>query len=111
VALEPDHLGAREIVLEAQDVVDLGAAPAVDRLVVVPDAADVLWNPRSGRRTGCIFSTCAGLSLPLPVCGERVGVRGALQERGVPRVPLTRRAARVDLSPQAGRGDGVRLAR
>ena len=28
--------------LEAQDVVDLGAAPAVDRLVVVADAADVL---------------------------------------------------------------------
>src|SRR5437870_7996355 len=32
IALEPDHLGAREVVLEAQDVVDLGAAPAVDRL-------------------------------------------------------------------------------
>ena len=27
--------------LEAQDVVDLGAAPAVDRLIVVADAADV----------------------------------------------------------------------
>ena len=42
VALEPDDLGAGEVVLEAQDVVDLGAAPAVDRLVVVADAADVL---------------------------------------------------------------------
>ena len=41
IALEPDHRGAGEIVLEAQDVVDLGAAPAVDRLVVVADAADV----------------------------------------------------------------------
>ena len=42
VALEPDDLGAGKILLEAEDVVDLGAAPAVDRLVVVADAADVL---------------------------------------------------------------------
>ena len=41
VALEPDDGGARKILLEAQDVVDLGAAPAIDRLVVVADAADV----------------------------------------------------------------------
>ena len=41
VALQPDDLGAGEVLLEAQDVVDLGAAPAVDRLVVVADAADV----------------------------------------------------------------------
>ena len=41
VAFEPDDLGAGEVLLEAQDVVDLGAAPAVDRLVVVADAADV----------------------------------------------------------------------
>ena len=41
IALEPDHFGAGKIVLEAQDVVDLGAAPAVDRLIVVADAADV----------------------------------------------------------------------
>src|SRR5260370_26381185 len=42
VALQADHLGARKILLETQDVVDLGAAPAIDRLVVVADAADVL---------------------------------------------------------------------
>ena len=41
VALQPDDRGAGEVLLEAQDVVDLGAAPAVDRLVVVADAADV----------------------------------------------------------------------
>src|SRR3546814_2486429 len=41
VALEPDDAGAREILLEAQDVADLGATPAVDRLVVVADAAEV----------------------------------------------------------------------
>ena len=42
VALEPDHRRAGKIVLEAEDVVDLGAAPAIDRLVVVADAAQVL---------------------------------------------------------------------
>ena len=42
ITLQPDHRRAGEVVLEAQDVVDLGAAPAVDRLVVVADAADVL---------------------------------------------------------------------
>ena len=42
VALQAHHLGAREIALEAQDVVHLGAAPAIDRLVVVADAAEVL---------------------------------------------------------------------
>ena len=41
VALQPDDGGAGKVVLEAQDVVDLGAAPAVDRLVVITDAADV----------------------------------------------------------------------
>src|SRR5262249_56211368 len=41
IALEPDDPGAGKIVLEAQDVVDLGSAPAVDRLVVVPHAPDI----------------------------------------------------------------------
>ena len=41
VALEADHLGAGKVLLEAQDVVDLGTAPAVDRLVVVADAAQI----------------------------------------------------------------------
>ena len=41
IAFEPDDLGAGKIVIEAQDVVDLGAAPAIDRLVVIADAADV----------------------------------------------------------------------
>src|SRR6185312_10784436 len=55
IALEPDDLGAGKVVLEAQDVVDLGAAPAVDRLVVVADAADVLERAGSGeRRIGVI---------------------------------------------------------
>ena len=41
IALQAHHLGAGEVLLEAQNVADLGAAPAVDRLVVVADAGDV----------------------------------------------------------------------
>src|SRR5258708_14674312 len=41
VLLEADDLRAREVALEAQDVADLGAAPGIDRLVVVADAAEV----------------------------------------------------------------------
>ena len=46
VALQPDHLRAGEVLLEAEDVADLGAAPAVDRLVVVADAADAVMGLR-----------------------------------------------------------------
>src|SRR5262249_34472164 len=46
VALEADHLGTGKVVLEAQDVVDLRAAPAIDRLVVIADAADVFGCSR-----------------------------------------------------------------
>ena len=42
VALQPDHLRSGEVLLEAQDVADLRTAPAVDPLVVVADAGDVL---------------------------------------------------------------------
>ena len=46
VALQADDFGAGKIVLEAQDVVHLGAAPAVDRLIVIADAADVFEHAR-----------------------------------------------------------------
>src|SRR6266436_7743962 len=59
VALQADHLGSGEVLLEAQDVVDLGAAPAIDRLVVVADAADVLGG--------------AGASFTLPCRGRAKG--------------------------------------
>ena len=54
--------------------------------------------------------------LPLPACGERVGVRGRLRKlrlatHGLWRGPLTRNLreerANSDLSPQAGRGKGL----
>ena len=64
VALQPDHLGAGKIVLEAQDVVDLGAAPAIDRLVVVADAADVFASlSRSGEGVERALASEAGEGL------------------------------------------------
>src|SRR5690606_15433688 len=42
VLFQPDHLSAGEVLFEPQDVADLGPPPAIDRLVVVADAADVL---------------------------------------------------------------------
>ena len=82
VALQPDDLGAGKIVLEAQDVVDLGAAPAIDRLVVVADAADVLGRcgacgatssraarrwPADGRVDAARIADCS----PSPGCASR----------------------------------------
>jgi hypothetical protein len=42
IPFEADHDGAGEILLEAQDVVDLGTAPVIDRLFVIAYAVDVV---------------------------------------------------------------------
>ena len=41
IALQPDDGRAGKIMFESQDIVDLGASPTVDGLIVVADAADV----------------------------------------------------------------------
>ncbi len=41
ISLKPDHLRARKILLEPQDIFDIRAAPRVDRLIVVADAAQI----------------------------------------------------------------------
>src|SRR5262249_852124 len=46
VLLEPYGLGAAEAAIELQDVLDAGAAPAVDRLVVVADDEQVAVRAR-----------------------------------------------------------------
>ena len=46
IALQANHLGAGEILVEAQDAADLGAAPAIDRLVVIADAANIVAPAR-----------------------------------------------------------------
>ena len=46
--LEPDDLGFREVLFEFQDVANLGAAPGVDRLVLIADGADIV--ARAGQK-------------------------------------------------------------
>ena len=60
-------LAPGKVVLEAQDVVHLGAAPAIDGLVVIAHTADVLQHA-----VKCWLDV-----LPLPVAGE-AGVRGTV---------------------------------
>ena len=48
VLLQLDHRGVRVVPLEVEDVLDVGAAPAVDRLVVVAHHAQVAMGGRQG---------------------------------------------------------------
>ena len=48
VSLEADDFGAGKVVFVAQNVIDLGPAPAIDRLVVIAHAADVFRGTRNG---------------------------------------------------------------
>ena len=49
ILFQLDHLGAGKILLEFQDIGDFGAAPGIDRLVIIADNADVLM--RLGEQT------------------------------------------------------------
>ncbi len=104
IALQPNDFGAGKIVVEAQDIVDLSTPPAIDRLIVVADAADVFGvRLRLGRRHSGMRAL-----LPRPACGERGRFRKCCV-RGWLSNPLTRIASQSDLSPQAGRGKRRRL--
>jgi len=46
VLLELDDCRAGEVALEAQDILDVGAAPAVDALIVVADGANIVVRGR-----------------------------------------------------------------
>src|SRR6185369_4489315 len=46
ISLQADDLRTGEIVVEAQDVIDFRTAPAVDRLIIIADAANVFGNAR-----------------------------------------------------------------
>ena len=80
IALQPDHSRAGKILLEAQDVVDLGAAPAVDRLIVVADAADVLRalaeqpQPQILRDVGVLVLVDQGVFEPRLILREHGGM-------------------------------------
>ncbi len=82
VLLEPDHRGAGKIGFEAQDVADLGAAPAVDRLVVVADTAQIAPGlgqepqPQILRDVGVLVLVDQDIAEAPVVVGEDLGVLG-----------------------------------
>src|SRR5207302_743810 len=96
----------------------------------VEDARKCAWGGQGARRRVWLWSICRAFvcppkvvpqtgalqqqrggttggatRLPLPACGERVGVRGPYDEPV--EKPLTRRASCVDLAPQPGRGEAA----
>jgi hypothetical protein len=78
VLLEPDHRGAGEIRLEAQDIAHFGAAPAIDRLVVVAHTADVAVPPGQKPQpqvlgdVGVLIFVDEDIAEPAPVLVEHV---------------------------------------
>ena len=59
VPLKPDDFGARKIMIEPENVIDLGASPAINRLIVIAHAADVFLRLR--RRHGLILRDARAL--------------------------------------------------
>ena len=79
---QPHHLGSQKIALETQDVVHLGPAPAVDRLVVVADAAQVLPTlrqqpqPEVLRDVGVLVLVDQDVFEPIMEIGQHVRMLG-----------------------------------
>ena len=80
ILLEPDDRRAREILFEPEDVGDLGAAPRIDRLVVVADAAQVAarlgeqLQPFILDRVGVLIFVDEEVAEALAIAFEDVGV-------------------------------------
>ena len=80
VLLEPHHRGARERLLEVEHVREVGAAPAVDRLVVVADHEQVAVRRRQRLRpAGTARGSCPGTRRP---ARARSAARSARRSRG-----------------------------
>ena len=80
VAFEPHNLRAGKIVLEAQDVVDLGPAPAIDRLVVIADTGEVAATlreqaqPQILRHVGVLILVHQHVAEALLILGQHIGM-------------------------------------
>jgi hypothetical protein len=80
VFLEPHNQRAWEIALEFENVADLGAAPAVDRLIVVADATQIAMTlrqepqPQILREVGVLVFVDQQIAKALLVIGEDLGV-------------------------------------
>ncbi len=82
VPLQPDDLGAWKVAFEAQDVVHLRPPPAIDRLVVIPHAAQVLAllrqqpQPQVLGDVGVLVLVHQQVAEPAVVVGQHVGMLG-----------------------------------
>ncbi len=80
ILLEPDDQRAGKIALEFEDVADLGAAPTVDRLVVIADAAQILVllrqepQPQILRDVGVLVFVDQEIAEAALIAGEDLGV-------------------------------------
>ena len=121
VAFETDHGSARKILLEAQDVVDLGTTPAVDRLVVVADAAEVRRSLRDQTQplvlddVGILVFVDENVAKAPLVIGEHIRVFAEQPERleqqvtEIDRVELLQSLLIGRIEPHAHAGEGVAL--
>ena len=87
VLLELDHLGVREILLEIEDVGDVGTAPAVDGLVVVAHNHEILILGRQQvgdlvlHVVGVLILVHADVAEALLVLLEHLGARAQKLQR------------------------------
>ncbi len=82
IAFQPDDPGARKIPLEPQNIADFRTPPAIDRLVVVADAADVVMllgqqpQPQILRDIGVLILVHHDIFEPALIIGQHVRMPG-----------------------------------
>ena len=101
IALEPHDLRAGKILLETQDVLDLGAAPAIDALIVVADAADIVAplrdqpQPQILRGVGVLIFVDENIFEALLIVGEHIGIVAKEPQRSRAADRRSRRRSRI----------------
>ena len=80
ILLQPHHMRAGEILLEAQDITHLGPAPAIDRLVIIPHTADVFMaacqqaQPQVLRDIGILILVHQNIFEPALILGQNIRI-------------------------------------
>ena len=103
IALQPHHPGAGKVALEAQDVFHFGAAPAIDRLVVIAHDADVArrrgqqLQPEILHHIGVLILVHQHVAEAVAVIGQDVGMGAQDVQRFQQQIAEIRRVQR----PQA----------
>ncbi len=116
VLLEADDLRPGEIALEAQDVADLGAAPGVDRLIVVADAAEIAMplrqqpQPQILRDIGVLVLVDQDVAEAMLIVREDVGAggeNGEVVQQQIAEIGGVQRHQPLLIEPEERRGAAV----